>query len=197
MSLIQCAKRGSEYWKKELPEEIDEMRKSQFQKELEKQMIRKYTGHWYPAEPKRGSGYRAMACTEEAGMDRMIKEAAERAGIDKKRLRNFERKVLFVDPGSVAVFDSRTPWYSTSIYKSEPMPKMEEEEHHQQQQMVQEPTILREKSTNVHHHHHQQQQQQRGKGKPYYNNQHHRQQQQQQQQHHYQQHMVTINTAKM
>ena len=63
-----------------------------------------YSGHWYPDEPHRGSGYRAISCSEH-GLDSLLLKAAERAKMDPKDLLavlvNRGVRTVWVNPGEV------------------------------------------------------------------------------------------------
>ena len=64
----------------------------------------RYSGHWYPDEPHRGSGYRAISCSVH-GLDQLLLKAAERAKVDPKKLHavlvNRGVQTVWVNPGEV------------------------------------------------------------------------------------------------
>ena len=48
-------------------------------------LAERYSGHWYPDEPHRGSGFRAISCSVH-GLDQLLVKAAQRAKQDPKKL---------------------------------------------------------------------------------------------------------------
>jgi hypothetical protein len=63
----------------------------------------KFTGHWYPEDPARGSGFRAIA--NDCRLDALFAVAAREAGLpDIERLLHHTRpSIMFVNPGVVKV----------------------------------------------------------------------------------------------
>eukprot|EP01118_Nematostelium_gracile_P005983 TRINITY_DN1910_c0_g1_i3.p1 TRINITY_DN1910_c0_g1~~TRINITY_DN1910_c0_g1_i3.p1 ORF type:complete len:161 (+),score=31.02 TRINITY_DN1910_c0_g1_i3:116-598(+) len=71
-----------------------------FQKALTLKLAEKYEGHWYPDEPDRGHAFRSILC-ENGRVDRLVKEAADSAGVTNL---NFPAEfIMWVDPGRVSV----------------------------------------------------------------------------------------------
>ena len=67
-------------------------------------LAERYSGHWYPDEPHRGSGYRAISCSVH-GLDQLLVKAAQRAKHDPKKLLdvlvNRGVQTVWVNPGEV------------------------------------------------------------------------------------------------
>nr|ADO27872.1 tob1 [Ictalurus furcatus] len=57
-----------------------------FGEELERQLKKKYEGHWYPDKPYKGSGFRCIHVGEK--VDTVVEEAAKESGIDIEDIRN-------------------------------------------------------------------------------------------------------------
>ena len=73
-------------------------------------LIERHRGHWYPHEPHRGCGYRALTCTPQT-MDPLIQRAAQGSGI-KDMLQEFCK--TFTDAGELICWvRARTPLPST------------------------------------------------------------------------------------
>ena len=67
-------------------------------------LAERYSGHWYPDEPHRGSGFRAISCSVH-GLDQLLVKAAQRAKQDPKKLLdilvNRGVQTVWVNPGEV------------------------------------------------------------------------------------------------
>lgn len=65
---------------------------------------RRFEGHWYPEQPERGQGYRALLCAER--VDNLLLEALWKAGltdVDFRKIANEQHMVMYIDPGHVAL----------------------------------------------------------------------------------------------
>jgi len=74
-----------------------------FQEELFHGLKRRCEGHWYPENPERGQGYRALICAER--VDTLLLNALKKAQLTSLDLRQIcgEEVVMYVDPGNVSV----------------------------------------------------------------------------------------------
>mmetsp|Transcript_29920 Transcript_29920/g.51161 ORF Transcript_29920/g.51161 Transcript_29920/m.51161 type:complete len:266 (-) Transcript_29920:102-899(-) len=79
-----------------------------FTAQLQEILIERHRGHWYPHEPHRGCGYRALTCTPQT-MDPLIQRAAQGSGI-KDMLQEFCKTftdagelICWINPGEVKV----------------------------------------------------------------------------------------------
>eukprot|EP00117_Sycon_ciliatum_P013558 scpid39833/ scgid14178/ Protein Tob1; Transducer of erbB-2 1 len=87
-----------------LPNDLPKSQTSRFEVELREVLKRLYTGHWYPEEPSRGSGYRCLA-SRNGVLDRSILQAAETASIDLALFVSafpVEHSSIWVDPADVS-----------------------------------------------------------------------------------------------
>ncbi|GAA5860365.1 hypothetical protein JCM3774_000393 [Rhodotorula dairenensis] len=88
---------------------------SQFSQNLVQVLAKRYDGHWFPAEPERGSAYRALVRSH-ADLDHSILAAARQAGVPlpeleraltrapgTKRVELGDRWTLWIDPGCVSL----------------------------------------------------------------------------------------------
>lgn len=88
---------------------------SQFSENLAQVLAQRYDGHWFPAEPERGSAFRALVRTH-ADLDHSILAAARQAGVPlpeleralttapgAKRVELGDRWTLWIDPGCVSL----------------------------------------------------------------------------------------------
>jgi len=68
-------------------------------------LAERYSGHWYVEEPHRGSGFRSLSCATHTGLDRLLLKAAERAGMESKKLHMALAargvQTVWVNPGEV------------------------------------------------------------------------------------------------
>ncbi|CAL9708853.1 unnamed protein product [Knipowitschia caucasica] len=73
-----------------------------FGEELERQLKRKYEGHWYPDKPYKGSGYRCIHVGEK--VDPVVEQAAKESGLDIDDVRNNLPQDLsvWIDPFEVS-----------------------------------------------------------------------------------------------
>lgn len=73
-----------------------------FGEELERQLKKKYEGHWYPDKPYKGSGFRCIHVGEK--VDTVVEEAAKESGIDIEDIRNNLPQDLsvWIDPFEVS-----------------------------------------------------------------------------------------------
>jgi len=73
-----------------------------FQEELFQGLKKRCEGHWYPDNPDRGQGYRALICAER--VDTLLLEALRKAqlSLDLRQICG-EEVVMYVDPGNVSV----------------------------------------------------------------------------------------------
>ncbi|TRY85016.1 hypothetical protein DNTS_016187 [Danionella cerebrum] len=73
-----------------------------FGDELERQLLGKYEGHWYPEKPFRGSGFRCIHVGEK--VDPVIEEAARESGLDINDVRSNMPQDLsvWIDPFEVS-----------------------------------------------------------------------------------------------
>uniref|UniRef100_W5LRL2 Transducer of ERBB2, 1b n=1 Tax=Astyanax mexicanus TaxID=7994 RepID=W5LRL2_ASTMX len=73
-----------------------------FGEELERQLKKKYEGHWYPDKPFKGSGYRCIHVGEK--VDPVVEEAAKESGLDIEDVRNNLPQDLsvWIDPFEVS-----------------------------------------------------------------------------------------------
>ncbi|KAJ8246360.1 hypothetical protein GJAV_G00266870 [Gymnothorax javanicus] len=71
-------------------------------KELERQLKRKYEGHWYPDKPYKGSGFRCIHVGEK--VDPVVEQAAKESGLDIEDVRNNLPQDLsvWIDPFEVS-----------------------------------------------------------------------------------------------
>jgi len=62
---------------------------------------RRIAGHWYPEDPMRGQGYRALVCAEST--DGLLLDAADAAGVGASNFRTIfpSFTYMFLDPGNV------------------------------------------------------------------------------------------------
>jgi len=73
-----------------------------FRDQLFKGIKRRIDGHWYPDNPDRGQGYRALLCAER--VDGLLLEALYRAGLADVDLRPLDQHlVMYIDPGNVSL----------------------------------------------------------------------------------------------
>jgi len=73
-----------------------------FGEELERQLKRKYEGHWYPDKPYKGSGFRCIHVGEK--VDPVVEQAAKESGLDIDDVRNNLPQDLsvWIDPFEVS-----------------------------------------------------------------------------------------------
>ncbi|KAM3859812.1 protein Tob1-like [Diretmus argenteus] len=73
-----------------------------FGEELERQLKRKYQGHWYPEKPYKGSGFRCIHVGEK--VDPVVEQAAKESGLDIEDVRNNLPQDLsvWIDPFEVS-----------------------------------------------------------------------------------------------
>lgn len=73
-----------------------------FGEELERQLKKKYEGHWYPDKPYKGSGFRCIHVGEK--VDPVVEEAAKESGLDIEDVRNNLPQDLsvWIDPFEVS-----------------------------------------------------------------------------------------------
>lgn len=73
-----------------------------FGEELERQLKKKYEGHWYPDKPYKGSGFRCIHVGEK--VDPLVEEAAKESGLDIEDVRNNLPQDLsvWIDPFEVS-----------------------------------------------------------------------------------------------
>uniref|UniRef100_A0A8C7WQ35 Transducer of ERBB2, 1b n=1 Tax=Oryzias sinensis TaxID=183150 RepID=A0A8C7WQ35_9TELE len=73
-----------------------------FGEELERQLRRKYEGHWYPEKPYKGSGFRCIHVGEK--VDPVVERAAKESGLDIEDVRNNLPQDLsvWIDPFEVS-----------------------------------------------------------------------------------------------
>lgn len=73
-----------------------------FGEELERQLKKKYEGHWYPDKPYKGSGYRCIHVGEK--VDPVVEQAAKESGLDIADVRNNLPQDLsvWIDPFEVS-----------------------------------------------------------------------------------------------
>ncbi|KAF6736772.1 Protein Tob1 [Oryzias melastigma] len=73
-----------------------------FGEELERQLKRKYDGHWYPEKPYKGSGFRCIHVGEK--VDPVVEQAAKESGLDIEDVRNNLPQDLsvWIDPFEVS-----------------------------------------------------------------------------------------------
>ncbi|GAA5978953.1 hypothetical protein JCM10908_002747 [Rhodotorula pacifica] len=89
---------------------------SQFSQTLAQVLAERYNGHWFPAEPERGSAFRALVRSSHADLDHSILAAARKAGVPlaeleralttaqgTKRVELGDRWTLWIDPGCVSL----------------------------------------------------------------------------------------------
>jgi len=70
-----------------------------FQTQLERALMKKYEGHWYPEEPDRGHAFRSIWADDRC-VDKLLLDAAKRCGIN-LRSRIHVSCIMWCDPGSV------------------------------------------------------------------------------------------------
>lgn len=73
-----------------------------FGEELERQLRKKYEGHWYPDKPYKGSGFRCIHVGEK--VDPVVEQAAKESGLDIEDVRNNlpEDLSVWIDPFEVS-----------------------------------------------------------------------------------------------
>ncbi|XP_056627106.1 protein Tob1b [Triplophysa dalaica] len=73
-----------------------------FGEELDRQLKKKYEGHWYPDKPYKGSGFRCIHVGEK--VDPVVEEAAKESGLDIEDVRNNLPQDLsvWIDPFEVS-----------------------------------------------------------------------------------------------
>uniref|UniRef100_H2S7C1 Transducer of ERBB2, 1b n=2 Tax=Takifugu rubripes TaxID=31033 RepID=H2S7C1_TAKRU len=73
-----------------------------FGEELERQLKKKYEGHWYPDKPYKGSGFRCIHIGEK--VDPVVEQAAKESGLDIEDVRNNLPQDLsvWIDPFEVS-----------------------------------------------------------------------------------------------
>ncbi|XP_063077873.1 protein Tob1b [Engraulis encrasicolus] len=73
-----------------------------FGEELERQLKKKYEGHWYPDKPYKGSGYRCLHVGEK--VDPVVERAAKESGLDIEDVRhNLPQDLsVWIDPFEVS-----------------------------------------------------------------------------------------------
>jgi protein Tob/BTG len=62
---------------------------------------RRVEGHWYPDDPNRGQGYRALLCAER--VDGILVDALQRAQLSFDFRAFGEHVVMYIDPGNVSL----------------------------------------------------------------------------------------------
>lgn len=73
-----------------------------FQDDLFHGLRKRIDGHWYPENPDRGQGYRALLCAER--VDGLLQHALYRADLANVDFRtNDQHMVMYIDPGNVSV----------------------------------------------------------------------------------------------
>eukprot|EP01111_Echinosteliopsis_oligospora_P018588 TRINITY_DN8620_c1_g1_i1.p1 TRINITY_DN8620_c1_g1~~TRINITY_DN8620_c1_g1_i1.p1 ORF type:complete len:185 (-),score=25.89 TRINITY_DN8620_c1_g1_i1:182-736(-) len=79
---------------------LDKIRR--FSEELYYGLKQRCDGHWYPEDPVRGQGYRALICAER--VDTLLITALQKAqlSLDLRQICG-EEVVMYVDPGNVSV----------------------------------------------------------------------------------------------
>lgn len=73
-----------------------------FRGSLQEVMQKLYINHWYPKDPKKGSGYRCIRINGK--MDPMIEQACSIAGLNSRQLHKMlpQELTLWIDPSEVA-----------------------------------------------------------------------------------------------
>mmetsp|Transcript_496 Transcript_496/g.951 ORF Transcript_496/g.951 Transcript_496/m.951 type:complete len:169 (+) Transcript_496:59-565(+) len=71
-----------------------------FRSALEEQLLVKFDGHWYPNDPRRGSGFRAIVY--DARIDNVLVNAADESGVPDIHDRA-PRAIVWANPGEVKV----------------------------------------------------------------------------------------------
>jgi hypothetical protein len=73
-----------------------------FQDELFRGLRKRIDGHWYPDNPDRGQGYRALLCAER--VDGLLQGALYKAGLAEVDFRTSDQHmVMYIDPGNVSL----------------------------------------------------------------------------------------------
>jgi len=75
-----------------------------FRDELYSSLKRRVEGHWYPEQPDRGQGYRALLCAER--VDGVLLDALRKAGLhglDFRKIQNEHYLIMYIDPGHVSL----------------------------------------------------------------------------------------------
>ena len=78
-----------------------ERRKTVFEGAVTRLLSQKCTGHWFPEDARRGSGYRAIV--NDLRCDPVLEQAAAKAGIEDIHERLPLNHRMFVNPGSVSI----------------------------------------------------------------------------------------------
>lgn len=102
------------YWVETLlkqDKDISSWKLQTFREELFRGLRKRIEGHWYPENPERGQGYRALLCTER--VDGLLMEALFKAGIGSIDFRASDQHiVMYIDPGNVSLRISPSHVYS-------------------------------------------------------------------------------------
>jgi len=96
---------------------ITESQLFSFESALSALLQQRYTNHWYPHEPIRGSAYRCLSLSKNGRVEPVIQEAAARAGV--KHIAAILPKIeasIFVDPHLVSCRREDTQ-HTVEIYK--------------------------------------------------------------------------------
>lgn len=74
-----------------------------FAEEVEKGILSKFQGHWYPEKPSKGAAYRCIAVSNEK-IDPVILRAARQSGLDVDEVKSClpDDLMLWIDPGEVS-----------------------------------------------------------------------------------------------
>mmetsp|Transcript_20789 Transcript_20789/g.32568 ORF Transcript_20789/g.32568 Transcript_20789/m.32568 type:complete len:201 (+) Transcript_20789:67-669(+) len=104
------------WWSREMMQhDLHHSEVSAFENALREQLLRRCEGHWYPAEPLRGSGHRCVI--NDFSVDPLLVKAAEAS-----RIRNISSRLpraqLWLNPGSVKVKLENYP-YPKSLYNAQ------------------------------------------------------------------------------
>ena len=91
----------------------------------------RYTGHWYPTRPLRGSGFRSISF--ENRIDPVLDEAGRQAGLShvERHLESSRFHIMFINPGQVKLRNALSPSPPTTIWDaSEAQPVSKAAPHH-------------------------------------------------------------------
>lgn len=91
---------ASEWWAKQLVEQVGEKASSQLKQELYNELFQRVKNHWYIEDPERGSGYRAII-VDEHQQDLVLVKCANRIGVGSKV--KFPEAIMFLNPGEVKI----------------------------------------------------------------------------------------------
>jgi hypothetical protein len=107
-NMLDEVTQGARWWASRLPSHVPQSASDDLVRHLIKLLVQRYTGHWYPEDRRRGSGYRTISYDQK--IDPILVQAAESAGLKHiERLLETTRYIMFINPGEVKVKNVQNP----------------------------------------------------------------------------------------